>query len=338
MLLMEERKEFHPENRRFRDGHFIRFEECSSQLLKSNPGPSDLVKEERMFHIPVMVKEVFAILVSEGKWKEGVIIDGTVGVGGHLLYLVKNSPPSLKFLGIDIDPDAVAYCEDLFKGYKNVLIKQGDYTKLPEITEELSLSPVIGILIDCGVGRFQLEALGRGFSFRREAPLDMRFAQEGKTALELIRKVSRRELEMILREYGDVRYYRRIAKAIIENRNKIETTFDLNKVVIASLYGRGREEKTLRCVYMALRVAVNRELENLGKGIERAIPLLTKGGRIVVISYNANEDRLVKICFRERKAAKEIKIITAKPLTPSPEEIMKNPSSRSAKLRAAEVL
>ncbi len=291
------------------------------------------IYHKEMVHIPVMAKEVSSILLPVIKEGAGVIIDGTVGTGGHLSSLLSKSFPGVKFLGIDIDPEAVKFCQGRFKGEENVIIRQGSYTDLPEIVAELNLYPVIGILLDFGLSRFQLASGERGFSFQREAPLDMRFAQEGRTARDLIQKANLQELEKILRDYGEERNYRRIARAILEKRNEIKTTFDLREVIVRAV---GREDKRQwQRVFQALRIAVNRELENVGRGIERSISLLTKGGRIVVISYHSLEDRLVKQIFQKKRENGEIALITRKPIRPSLAEIRENPSSRSAKLRAA---
>uniref|UniRef100_A0A7C3YS18 Ribosomal RNA small subunit methyltransferase H n=1 Tax=candidate division WOR-3 bacterium TaxID=2052148 RepID=A0A7C3YS18_UNCW3 len=292
--------------------------------------------EKETTHIPVMVKEVFAILIGERKIKKGVVVDCTVGTGGHLFYLWQNSPPDITFLGIDIDPDAVYFSQSLFQGKRNVIIRQGDYTQLVEILSDLKLQPIIGILFDFGVSKLQLTSAERGFSFSREGPLDMRFSQEGRTALDLIRKVNRKDLERIIFTYGEERSYRRIARAIIEERKRIETTSDLKRVIIQAV--KREDKKKLARVFQALRIAVNSELENLERGVTKAIPLLITGGRIVLITYHSLEDRIVKRILKEKKAKKEILVLTPKPLRPTPAEITENPSARSAKLRAAERL
>lgn len=291
-----------------------------------------LNKGEKGLHIPVMVKEVFSILIAEAKFKKGVIVDNTMGTGGHLSYLLRNSSPGITFLGIDIDPDAVKFSQDFFRGFRNVIIRHGNYIHLAEIIKELNLYPVIGVLFDFGVSKFQLESPKRGFSFQKEGPLDMRFSQEGRTALDLISRVNRQELERILLSYGEERDYKKIAQAIIEERRKIKTTFDLRNLIIKVV--KRYDKRKLARVFQGLRVAVNSELENIKRGIEEAIPLLTEGGRIVIISYNSLEDRIAKRILKERERQGEISILTKKPIRPAEAEIKENFSSRSAKLRA----
>lgn len=303
-------------------------------LTQRGNDPPTGIEKEKLFHFPVMKREVFSILINEAKVNKGVIVDGTVGTGGHLSYLLKNSPPGISFLGIDIDPDAINFSRRLFQNFRNVFIYQANYINLPEIIKELNLNPVIGILFDFGVSRFQLETAERGFSFQKEGPLDMRFSKEGETALGLIRRASGKKLEKILWLYGEERDYKKIARAIVEKRRNINTTFDLKNVIIQAV--KRKDKRKFARVFQALRIAVNSELENVERGIKRAIPLLTEGGRIVTITYHSLEDRIVKRIFKEKKENKEILIVTRKPIRPSPAEIGENPSSRSAKLRAAE--
>lgn len=302
-------------------------------LQNSNLVPD---KEEKGVHIPVMVKEAFSILIAESKIKKGVIIDSTVGTGGHLFYFLKNSSPDITFLGIDIDPDAIKFSQNLFQGFRNVIIRRGNYINLAEIVKELNLYPVIGVLFDFGVSKFQLESPKRGFSFQREGPLDMRFSQEGRTALDLISKANCQELERILLNYGEESDYKRIAQAIIRERGKIKTTFDLRNLITRVV--KRNDKRKLARVFQALRLAVNFELENVERGIERALPLLTEGGRIVTISYHSLEDRIVKRILKEKEKQGKISILTKKPIRPTRAEVEKNPSSRSAKLRAGEII
>jgi len=288
-------------------------------------------------HTPVMVKEVFNFLIPETQSDEGgLIVDATVGLGGHLAYLSQNSSRQFTFLGIDIDPDAVAYSRERFKDADNVIIQEGNYVELPEMIRKIGFDYISGVLFDFGIGRFQLEALeNRGFSFLREAPLDMRFAQKGQTALDLLRTISLRELERILRDYGNEPHYRKVARVIMEKRRQIKTTRDLREILFA-IAPKGKRIKTCQRVFLSLRIAVNQELVNLRQGIEKVMPILKEKGRMVTISYHSGEDRIIKEIFRGKEKEKVIMILTPKPIRPTNDEILKNPQARSAKLRAIE--
>lgn len=305
---------------------------------------------EANFHQPVLTKEVLHYLITD---PEGIYVDCTVGGGGHSRHILQALSPSGFLIGLDADPDALAHAQVVLADFPNKALRQVFYDQIDIVLYEMGKFPVHGVLYDLGISSFQVDKAERGFSFQKEAPLDMRFnpAQELK-AWDVVNKYPVEELERIIREYGEERYWRRIARAIVERRSRgpIGTTREL-ATVIQSVVGERFRTKTLARVFQSIRIEVNRELERLRKSLQLAFEFLRKNGRIVAISYHSLEDRIVKEFFRTKARGcicppefpqcvcgktPEMQILTRKVVQPSPEEIAANPRARSARLRAAE--
>jgi 16S rRNA (cytosine1402-N4)-methyltransferase len=316
-----------------------------------------------MTHIPVLQKEVLEYLNPK---PDENFIDATIDGGGHGLEILERIQPDGKLLGVDLDEELLRHLKikSQKSNIKNKLILVCDnYINLKEIVERLNFKPVNGILLDLGMSSYHLEKSGRGFSFQKDEPLDMRYSNKISnfqfpisnelTAAEIINKWSEKEIERILKEYGEEKFSKRIAKAIIEERRikPIKTTFQLVEIIKKAIPSSYQRQKKLRTkafgslrdrhfatrTFQALRIAVNDELNNLKKVLPQSVEVLEKGGRLVIISFHSLEDRIVKNFFRELSGAK-LKILTKKPIRPTYLEIKNNPRSRSAKLRAAEKL
>jgi len=290
-------------------------------------------------HIPVLVEEVMNLLRCEA---HKTYIDATLGGGGHALEVLKRTSPDGIVIGIDWDEEAIAEA-------KGVLVTFGDRTKifrenfvrLPDLLEALNISEVDGILLDLGLSSLQLEKKERGFSLKGEGPLDMRMDRRiDRTAADLLNGLSFQELESTLREFGEERWAKRIAKAILQEREEkpIGTTQELRLIVHRAIPGRFHSRKIdpATRTFQAFRIRVNEELENLRRVLETGWTFLKKGGRICVISFHSLEDRMVKETFRRLDTDGVMRRITKKPIAPSEEEKQRNPRSRSAKLRCAE--
>jgi 16S rRNA (cytosine1402-N4)-methyltransferase len=290
-------------------------------------------------HISVMSEQVLAALRPRG----GVgfrALDCTVGGGGHSFGLLERSGPDGQLVGLDADPAALAVAATRLAPF-------GDRIKLVHRNfgelGELDIQPVDAIVFDLGLSSMQLDASGRGFSFRADEPLDMRFdpSSDTPTAAELLNSLPEGEIERILREYGEEPRARRVARSIAYRRDQrpFSRTGDLVSAVIAALGpARGRIHPATR-TFQAVRIAVNDELRALEAGLEAAVRLLRPGGRIAVISFHSLEDRIVKWRFRhwaETGEPVQVSILTRKPLVPDAQETRTNPRARSAKLRVAE--
>jgi len=296
-----------------------------------------------MIHIPVLKKEVLEYL--NPKPNEN-FIDCTVGEGGHAEVLLEKTGPGGKVLGIDLDPQQIEKCKlQLAQFSARAILINDSYVNLKEIVERKSFGPVNGILLDLGMSSAQLEGTQKGFSFKLDQGLDMRYNDEAGyfTAEKIINEWPENKLEEILREYGEEKFSKKIAKNITEQRKqgRIKTTFELIEIIkdaTPSQYWRGKIHYATR-TFQALRIAVNDELNNLEKVLPDAVSVLPSGGRLVAISFHSLEDRIVKNFFRQAASAKatasQVKILTKKPVIASPGEIKTNSRSRSAKLRAA---
>jgi len=278
-------------------------------------------------------------------------IDCAIGQGGHSRLILEKTAPLGRVLGIDADSCQIANCKALMADFGNRLILVNDsYANLKAIAEKNDFKPVHGILLDLGMSTWHLEESGRGFSFLRDEPLDMRYDRKIKnqkskiknnlTAERIINEWTREEIEKILREYGEEKFAKRIAKRIAEQRKTkpIKSTFQLVEVIKAAVprkSGHGRIHFATR-TFQALRIAVNDELNNLKKALPQAKDILTPGGRLAVISFHSLEDRIVKNFLKEEKQF--LTTLTKKPITSTEEEIKNNPRSRSAKMRAAQKL
>ncbi len=287
------------------------------------------------FHEPVLLKEVVEYLRVERGEK---YIDATAGGGGHTAAILKLGG---KILSIDCDPEAVRAARDYLasacppgKHYSWRLVS-GNFKDLYQIAKKEKFLNVSGILFDLGVSSYQLEEGERGFSFAREGPLDMRMDPSLEvTAADLVNGLNKGELNELFAKFGQEHYSRRIAEAICHARNlkPIRTTGQLAKIISQAVPKKGRLHPATRS-FQALRIAVNDELNNLKLALPQAEELLKKNGRLVVISFHSGEDRIVKEFFKNQS---QLKVITKKPIRPTPEETKANPRSRSAKLRVAE--
>lgn len=289
-------------------------------------------------HLPVLVEQVIEFLDPH---PDGIYVDCTLGGAGHALKILERSSPTGRLIGIDRDGEAIEEAYLRLKLYESrITLIHGNFSDLREILRELNIGKVEGILIDLGVSYQQLIDEKRGFSFQSEGPLDMRMDRtQRKTAAKLINALSRVELEEILRKYGEGRWGRKIAKAIVRHRQKtpIVTTTQLRDIISSAVLKPPRRIHPATKAFQAIRIAVNDELNNLEKAIRDGVPLLKSGGRLCILSFHSLEDRIVKESFRQyEKALGLITIITKKPIAPSKGEISENPRARSAKLRVAE--
>jgi 16S rRNA (cytosine1402-N4)-methyltransferase len=264
-------------------------------------------------------------------------LDCTVGAGGHSFGLLERSSPDGQLVGLDADPAALALAAARLAPFAGRFeLRNANFGRLGD----LHIEPVDAVLFDLGLSSMQLESSGRGFSFRLDEPLDMRFDAyaDVPTAAELLNSLSEAELERILREFGEEPRARRVARSITQRRQQrpFTRTPDLVAAVTAALGpARGRIHPATR-TFQALRIAVNDELGALERGLEAAVGLLEPGGRIAVISFHSLEDRIVKWRFRGWADQHSLTILTRKPLVPSRDEQRTNPRARSAKLRVAE--
>ena len=308
--------------------------------------------KDDFFHAPVMVKEVVETLLIN---KKGVYVDATLGGAGHASAILENSDCFL--VGIDRDDDALQHAEKKLAsfGKRKVLVK-ANFSKLKKVLAELSIEKVDGMLFDLGVSSHQFDTPERGFSFSFEAPLDMRMDKGEKiSAYEIVNSFEQKDLESIIRAYGEERMAARIARAIIEKRKlaPIKTTTELASVVASAIPAKfkGRKIHPATKTFQAIRIAVNDELDVIKPAINAATDALKSGGRVCVISFHSLEDRIVKDEFRNLSASctcpKDIPycvchkqatltLITKKALKPAEQEIKSNPRARSARLRVGQ--
>jgi len=295
------------------------------------------MNNKKQIHIPVLKKEVLEFL--NPKPNEN-FVDCTVGQAGHTIAIIEAIGPKGKVLGIDWDKENIedlkAIAQEL--KIKNRLILANDnFSNLKEIVKREHFSKVSGIFFDLGFSSWHIEKSGKGFSFQKKEPLDMRYnLNNSLTAEKILNYWSFYEIKKILQDYGEEKFAENIAKKIIEKRKEkeIKNTFQLVEIIktaVPQWYIRQKIHFVTR-TFQALRIAVNNELENLKKALPQALEILEVGGRLVVISFHSLEDRIVKNFFKENK--EKIKILTKKPILPSLEEIKNNSRSRSAKLRA----
>jgi len=290
-------------------------------------------------HVPVMTAEVLHFLRPD---QGGLFVDCTVGLGGHARALLEAG--AARLIGLDRDPDALARAQEtLAPWHDRVELVHADYRALDEVLDSRGISLVDGTLADLGVSSLQFDAPGRGFSFMRDEPLDMRMDRSaGDTAADLVARATERELADAIFAYGEERFSRRIARALVEARaeSPVVTTGRLAAIVRRAVPRRGfmRIDPATR-TFQALRIWVNRELEGLDRFVEVAAERLSVAARLVIITFHSLEDRIVKHTLRALdRGGAGMKVLTKKPLVPSEEEISRNPRARSAKLRAAERL
>ncbi|MFH0771826.1 MAG: 16S rRNA (cytosine(1402)-N(4))-methyltransferase RsmH [Candidatus Omnitrophota bacterium] len=291
-----------------------------------------------ILHKPVLLKEVIeALELKPCK----IIVDCTVGLGGHAEAILDKITPGGKLIGIDKDSEALEVARDRLSRFgEAVIFAQDNFDNLRAIFERLGIVKADGFLFDLGVSSLQLDKAERGFSFRFSGPLDMRMDKDGEvTARRLVNESGEAELDWVLSNYGEERFHRRIARAIVTARKEeaIETTEQLVDIILRAVPYKGKHGRVHPATrsFQALRIAVNGELSSLDKALNEAVELLNLSGIICVISYHSLEDRIVKNKFKGFKAAGILELLYKKPLTAGESEIEDNPRSRSAKLRAA---
>ncbi len=302
-------------------------------------------------HVPVLLDEVITGLQAR---QGGYFVDCNVGLGGHAAAILEKISPSGRLLGIDADPEAIKLSQDKLNDYgEAVTLVNDNFVNLEAICRRYHFHPVDGILFDLGVSSLQLDTAERGFSFHLDAPLNMRFDPgQGLTASDIVNSFSEQELAKLIEKYGEERHSRRIARYIVQNR-PIATTVELASLVDQASSGKRAKIHPATRTFMAIRIAVNSELQNLELALKQTINLLRPGGRLTVISYHSLEDRIVKQFMRSAASSclcppgtivcrcghvPTLKLISRKVIKPTSLEIESNPRSRSAKLRIAERL
>lgn len=306
--------------------------------------------EEWSEHQPVLLAETIALLEPRSN---GLYLDGTLGGGGHAEAILEASSPAGRLIGLDRDPRAIRHARIRLERFGNrVELHERSFAEIAEISE-LDSAGMNGALLDLGVSSAQIDEKARGFSYQQDAPLDMRMGPRGEPARDLLARADIDELTGIIRFYGEERHARRIALAIVRERERqpIETTGRLREIVEQNVPRSEHSLKSVARVFQALRIAVNEELEALSSGLPQIFERLVDGARFVVISYHSLEDRIVKRYFRDLAAdcvcppdfpvcrcdkRSEALILTSRPVSASPIEAERNPRARSARLRAIE--
>lgn len=298
-------------------------------------------------HKPVLLEETIAALNIK---PDGVYVDGTAGGAGHSSEIAKRLKGGL-LIALDRDPDAVKIASERLKGYPARVI-ESNFSRMDEVLQNEGIYAVDGILLDLGVSSFQLDSAERGFSYRKDAPLDMRMSKSGLSAADIVNTYSVEQLESILRDFGEEKFAFRIAGRIAEEREKqpILTTLRLADIISSAVPAKARRDgHPARKSFQAIRIAVNGELDSLSEALDKAFKLLNRDGVLAVITFHSLEDRMVKLKFKEYctgctcppdfpvcVCGKTPKghLETRKPTEPSDAELEQNPRSRSAKLRA----
>ena len=305
------------------------------------------------YHESVMKNEVLHYL---NVHMEGVIVDGTLGDGGHAEFILKNTAPEIRVFAIDRDRSAIERARERLSPFRDrVTLAYGNLGDLKSLAVQNGIIRIVGLLMDLGVSSPQLDTPGRGFSIQHDGPLDMRMDLSQKTsAADLLKKLSDAELIAIFKNFGEERYSKRIVRAIRKEQveRPITTTGQLSRIV-AKVMASPRHTRIHPATrtFQALRIAVNDELEQLKLALQDVIGLLNSTARLVVISFHSLEDRIVKTFFRDEQKGcscppkipmcicgrtQTLKVLTRKPIVPSEEEVVRNPRSISAKLRVAE--
>ncbi len=312
------------------------------------------IKKMTETHTPVMIREILEFLSPH---PQGIYVDATLGGGGHAEGILEASYPTGKLVGLDVDPDAISFAKaGLSRFNERVTFVNENFTKIDRVLEELGIGEVDGVIADLGISSFQIELSGRGFSFLKNEPLDMRMnPRDQTTARDLVNELPEKEIARILKKYGEENWAGKIAKGIIKERERkpIETSAELARIVEYAIPKRfhpaGIHPATR--TFQALRIAVNKELQNLEIFLRKAVEVLKKEAVVAVITFHSLEDRIVKSVFKElekgcicprrvpecRCGKKSLlKILTPKPITPGLDELRINKRARSAKLRVSE--
>lgn len=304
-------------------------------------------------HVSVLLNEsIEALNIKE----DGIYVDCTLGGAGHSSEILKRLSKKGRLIGIDQDKNALQAAKKKLEGFDNVTFVHDNFFNIDNILRELEISKVDGILADLGVSSHQLDEAERGFSYMKDAPLDMRMNREDDfSAYDVVNNYSEDDLNRIIRDYGEENFARRIAKFILERRSvkPIETTYELVDLIKAAIPAKLRQDgpHPAKRTFQAIRIEVNKELEILNKTIEDGVKNLNPGGRIAIITFHSLEDRIIKTKFKQLEKPctcpsefpicicgkeSQLKIISKKPIEPSKEEVTENPRSRSAKLRVGE--
>ena len=310
-------------------------------------------QEKEFKHISVLYEEtVDGLNVTPG----GVYVDGTLGGAGHARYVCERMQGAGRFVGIDQDADAIATATKRLASYPFATIVRSNYEAMPQVLKELGISQVNGIMLDLGVSSYQLDTAERGFTYKVDAPLDMRMDNRmEKTAKDIVNGYSEMELFRMIKDYGEDQFAKNIAKHIVRMRNEkpLETTYELVEAIKAAIPAKIRMNTghPAKKTFQAIRIELNRELEVLENTLDDLIDLLAPGGRLCVITFHSLEDRIVKLKFRENEnpcicppefpvcvcgKKSKGKVITRKPVLPGKEELELNSRSKSAKLRIFE--
>lgn len=298
-----------------------------------------------MPHVPVLAETATRLLVEEAPERQDkVFVDATVGAGGHAERLLEASGPGARLIGLDRDDAALELArERLARFGDRVALVRGNFDRLEQLVGGTDWGPVDGVLYDFGVSSMHLDTPGRGFSYREEAPLDMRMDQfQELTAADVLNTYSHPDLARIIRTYGEERWASRIATFIVEARRRrpLSTTLELVELIrdaVPSAARRGGPHPARR-TFQALRIEVNGELDAITASLPQAVATLREGGRLVAISYHSLEDRIVKrfMVSESRGEVPRLRVITSRPVQPEADEIAANPRAKAAKLRAAE--
>jgi len=304
------------------------------------------------FHTPVLLKQVTDFLINK-KFSQHIIVDGTAGGGGYAYEICRLVPKGSKVICIDKDKESLSFSRKKLKEFKFVDFLQGNFGNLNSLLSTLGVEKITGLVLDLGISSYQLD-YEDGFSFMRETFLDMRADKNDTlTAEYIINRYSRKDLIRIFETYGEIRKPYKITDAIISGRTKkqIKTTTELTEIINSKINLHPKNKnKFFAKLFQALRIEVNNELENLKKVLEQSLNILQGGGRMVVVSYHSLEDKIVKDFFKSNSTkisvskykntvdVSGLKILNKKPVVPEITEIRSNPRSRSAKLRAAEVI
>ena len=306
-------------------------------------------------HVSVLLNECLEGLNIK---ENGIYVDGTLGGAGHSSEILKRLSNEGRLIGIDQDTDALKAAKERLKDYSNVTFVHSNFSNIENVLYNLNIDGVDGILMDLGVSSYQLDEGERGFSYMKDAPLDMRMNRENDfSAYNVVNEYSEEDLYRIIRDYGEEKFAKRIASFIVENRQEknIETTLELVEIIKNAIPAKARREgpHPAKRTFQAIRIEVNSELSILNKTIEDGVEKLNKGGRMAIITFHSLEDRIVKNKFRDLavscRCPKEfpvcvcgekakVKIISRKAIEPTKEEVEVNPRSRSAKLRVIEKL
>ncbi len=284
---------------------------------------------------------------------DGVYLDGTAGGGGHSAAIAEKLTTG-RLISVDQDPDAIQVLKERFKDNSHVTVYQSNFSEIPAVLRDLGIDGLDGVMMDLGVSSYQLDTAERGFSYHKEAPLDMRMKKSGATAADLVNTLSFSELMRILTVYGDEKFAKNIARAIEQERQRtpITTTTQLAEIVKSAYPAKARRDgHPARKTFQALRIAVNSEMDNLSTGLDAAFDALKPKGRLAIITFHSLEDRTVKLKMREWCAGctcpKDFPVcvcgkkprailVNRKPIEPSVEELTENNRSRSARLRVCE--